>query len=83
MQHSERNSKRGRILKAFLCVHFQGLCGEGPTIPPVQAAAAVPRAGALLIFGHQKDHTRLLRHQLGIFFPALLRCCSVTVTLCN
>lgn len=47
---------------------FQGLCAKRPTFPPVQTTAAVPRARALLLPGHQKDHTRLLRHQLGVYF---------------
>lgn len=86
-ERSERGQKtQGRIVKKrifFVRVHFQGLCGERPAVPPVQAAAAVPRAGALLLPGHQKDHTRLLRHQLGICFPSPLICCSVTMTLCR
>lgn len=45
---------------------LQGLCAKRPTFPPVQTTAAVPRARALLLLGHQKDHTWLLRHQLGV-----------------
>lgn len=47
---------------------FQGLCAKRPTFPPVQTTAAVPRAGALLLLGHQKNYTRLLCHQLGVHF---------------
>lgn len=47
---------------------FQGLCAKRPTFPPIQTTAAVPRARALLLLGHQKDYTRLLCHQLGVHF---------------
>lgn len=47
---------------------FQGVCAKRTTLPPLQTTAAVPRAGALLLLGHQKDHARLLRHQLGMCF---------------
>ena len=57
----------GLNCKACRICSFQGLRAKRPTLPPVQITAAVPRARALLLPGHQKDHTGLLRHQLGMF----------------
>lgn len=47
---------------------FQGLYGKWSTFSPIQTTAAVSWAGTLLLLGHQKDHPRLLCHQLGACF---------------
>lgn len=64
IQCAERWCKSNRCHTCLL----QGLRGKRATFSPIQAAAAVSRAGTLLLFGHQEDHPRLLRHQLGVCF---------------
>lgn len=53
--------------RCHVCL-FQGLYGKRSTFSPIQTTAAVSWAGTLLLLGHQKDHPRLLRHQLGACF---------------
>lgn len=55
---------------------FQGLRGKWSAFSPIQATAAVSWAGTLLLLGHQKDHTTLLHHQLGVCF------CLEVVIIC-
>lgn len=64
---TQKNAENRDLSFNWCHMHLlQGLCAKRPTVPPVQTAAAVPRARALLLLGHQKDHTWLLRHQLGV-----------------